>query len=554
MNKKIIFSLIFILLIASFFRLWKLDLVPPALYPDVAINGNDALQALKTKDFKVFYHENNGREGLFINLIAFSFLIFGVSVWSIKIVAALIGIATILGMYLFAKEIFDYSKIKNSEFIALISSFFLTTSFWHVNFSRLGFRAIFTPLILVFSFYFLFKGLRTKKLKDLAIAGLIFGLGFHTYISFRLAIFLLMTVLLVWLLIYKKNRELKKYFSLVFCFFLFILIAALPIGIYFLQNSGDFISRATGVSVFSQSQPISAFIKSMVIHLIMFNFKGDGNWRHNIAGSPVLFWPIGILFLIGLLISVKDFFLSLKNKNYSLLLLHSTLLGWFLVMLLPSALTYEGIPHSLRSIGAIPPVFIFAAMGMEFFYRKIKEKITKFPKRTSWEKGLFIGLILLFSFFTYAEYQRYFVDWGKNIEVKGAFTQNYFELGNYLNSLPEEKEKNKETKKYVIVNEPGVPVPFPDGLPMPAQTVMFIENTKIYKRRKIQSIYLPSKATYLSSDELNKIEINENYKLTVIALMKYDDGLFEKINQLFPGGEVYKKDGFGVYLIRTYLR
>jgi predicted membrane-bound mannosyltransferase len=59
-KKEIVFLLV-ILAIASFFRLWKLDSIPPGLYPDVAINGNDALDSLKTGTFKVFYPENNGR-------------------------------------------------------------------------------------------------------------------------------------------------------------------------------------------------------------------------------------------------------------------------------------------------------------------------------------------------------------------------------------------------------------------------------------------------------------------------------------------------------------
>jgi len=37
-NKELIFLLI-ILAIASFFRLWQLDKIPPYLYPDVAMNG-----------------------------------------------------------------------------------------------------------------------------------------------------------------------------------------------------------------------------------------------------------------------------------------------------------------------------------------------------------------------------------------------------------------------------------------------------------------------------------------------------------------------------------
>ena len=523
MNKKVLFFLIIILLIASFFRLWKLDLIPPALYPDVAINGTNALQALENKDFKVFYHDNNGREGLFINLIAFSFLIFGVSVWSIKIVAALIGIATILGMYLFTKEIFDYSKIKNSEFIALLSSFFLTISFWHVNFSRFGFRAIFTPFILVFSFYFLFKGLRTKKLKDLIIAGLIFGLGFHTYISFRLAILLLMIVLFVWLLIYNKEKRLKKYFSLVFYFLIFIFIAALPIGIYFYQNPGDFIGRATGVSVFSQPQPIGAFIKSMAIHLGMFNFYGDPNWRHNIAFSPLLFWPIGLLFLTGFFISIKNFFLYLKNRNWSVFLLYSTILTWLMVMILPGALTYEGIPHALRAIGAIPPVFILSAMGAEFIYRKIKEKIGK--KSTPL---LLLGLIIILCWFSYGEYKRYFIIWGQNPALKGAFTKDLFDIGEYLNSLPD------DFKAYVIVNELEHPL---YGISIPGQTPMFIESAKFNETR----------ANYIKAQELDKISLDDKKNTVIIPI--YKNSLFEELKKKFPEAEITEKENFVIFKI-----
>jgi len=311
MKVKILIFLIIILTIASFFRLWQLNSIPPGLYPDEAINANDAFQSLKTKGFKIFYPENNGREGLYINLIALSFSIFGVSIWSIKIVSVIIGILTVLGMYLLVKELFI--KHKNSEIIALLSSFFLATSFWHINFSRIGFRAILVPFILVFSFYFLFKGFRTKNFLNLAISGIIFGIGFHTYISFRLAVLLIIAVLFLWLLTYRKEGKQRKYLLLASCFLLFIFIAALPIGIYFLNSPHHFISRATGVSVFAQPNLFKAFGESLARHLAMFNFYGDANWRHNIAESPILFWPVGILFLIGLIISIKESLLSIKN-------------------------------------------------------------------------------------------------------------------------------------------------------------------------------------------------------------------------------------------------
>jgi len=212
-NLQYIIFLLIILAIAAFFRLWQLNSIPPGLYPDVAMNGNDALESSKTGNFKLFYPENNGREGLMIWLIAFSFSIFGVSVWSIKIVAALIGILTVLGLYLLIKELLTLatSDKRQATSIALLSSFFLAISFWHVNFSRIGFRAILVPFGLVFLFYFLFQGFRTKKVSNFIFSGLFFGLGFYTYIAFRLTPLLVLLILIPWWLIYKKENQRKKF-------------------------------------------------------------------------------------------------------------------------------------------------------------------------------------------------------------------------------------------------------------------------------------------------------------------------------------------------------
>ena len=92
--------LLLIIALAAFFRMWQLDKIPPGLYHDEAINGNEALFA----PGKVFYPENNGREGLFINLISLSFLIFKPSIWSLRLVSAVIGILTVLGLYLLTMQ------------------------------------------------------------------------------------------------------------------------------------------------------------------------------------------------------------------------------------------------------------------------------------------------------------------------------------------------------------------------------------------------------------------------------------------------------------------
>ena len=82
------FALAFILFLGFFLRTYSLQetvvqtddgelitysQVPPGVYPDEAKNANDAIETLQTGEYKIFYPENNGREGLWIWLIALSF-------------------------------------------------------------------------------------------------------------------------------------------------------------------------------------------------------------------------------------------------------------------------------------------------------------------------------------------------------------------------------------------------------------------------------------------------------------------------------------------------
>jgi 4-amino-4-deoxy-L-arabinose transferase-like glycosyltransferase len=524
MGKKKFFILLFILFLASFFRLWKLGEIPPGLYPDVAINGNEAFFSLKQGDFKIFYPENYGREGLFIWLIALSFSIFGVSIWSIRIVSVFIGILTVLGIFFFSKEIFKsvFSKEK-AESLALLSSFFLSFFFWHVNFSRIGFRAILLPFFLTFSFYFLWKALWKKSLLYSAISGLFFGLGFYSYTPFRLAVLILPFLFLPFWFLSKREKSEKRFFLIFFLFLFVTFIIALPIGIYFLENPQSFISRATPITIFKAENPTEEFFKSLVLHLGMFNFYGDPNWRHNFSKRPQLPFLLGILFLIGILFAGKECFEVTQKKEWKKASIHWLTLSWFFVMLLPGVLTREGIPHSLRTIGVVCPVFIFVALGTEKVFVFLKNKINH-------KKFLIFVFLFFFLICAFLEFQKYFFVWAKKPEVKGEFTKELVEMGKYLNSLPQESEK------YVIVNRPGVPVSWARNLPMPSQTIMFLEISE----------YGEIKSNYLLPEEIDKIKIE---KEGVILPLNFDEKTFEKLKEKFPRGKIRKIKDFSVYEI-----
>jgi hypothetical protein len=187
-----------------------LTTIPPGLFLDEAMEGVSAQNVAQTGQFKVFYTEDNGREGLYVNILALAFryhLLPETAPWSVRAPAAVAGVLTVLGVYFLVGELFKahdepatisfalaevvpLTHKSKSATLALLSSFFIATSFWHINFSRIAFRAILAPCSLVWSVYLLLRMIRARKLlvsSLLAIsAGIIYGLGFYTYISFRI--------------------------------------------------------------------------------------------------------------------------------------------------------------------------------------------------------------------------------------------------------------------------------------------------------------------------------------------------------------------------------
>jgi len=198
-------------------------------------------------------------------------------------------------------------------------------------------------------------------------------------------------------------------------------------------------------------------------------------------------------------------------------------------------LTCEGTPHALRSIGSIPAVFILTALGFEFVFQKAKSLI-KVERNSLSYLVLSLTLILIVSSFIFAQYFRYFVTWGMNPELNNSFSTGYVKIGDFLNS------QSEEVKKYVLVNQSGVPVPYPSGISVSAQTIMFIERTKFEEPR----------AEYLEPKEIDKIKLSPG-RDTVIAFMNYDENLFFELWKRFPEGQIEAEKGVWVYRITNNL-
>ncbi len=500
MKKTTLLVLLGILAISIFFRFYNIKETPPGLYPDEAVNGVNAQDALENHNWKVFYPENYGREGLFINLQSISVNHFGAYPWALRVVSGIFGVLTVLGLFLLTRVLWG-------DRIALLSSYMMAISFWAVNFSRIGFRAIMLPFVLVWAFYFFWSGILKQNKYLIIIAGLIYGLGFHTYISWRLSPFLVLLVFIM--LLVKKDYNKKFILKSILWFSIAGFLIMAPLAIYYLNNIPDFFGRASDVSIFKSASPIKAFTESTLKTLGMFNYSGDTNWRHNLSGRPELFWPFGIGFIVGLALAIRRF---TSDRNFFLI-------SWFFVMLLPNFLAPEGAPHALRALGAMPAVFILSAIGLNSFYIFIQNKLDSKLKKVDDQKLIkkiqrikkefsYLCLLVLVLCGIW-EFRTYFVVWANKMQVIDNFETRLTHIADYLNGL------NPNTKKYVIVNETGSII---KGVSIQAQPIMFLASKQDVK--------------YLNLNEIDSIPLY----LTdaTIVLTKYDKELFKKIMANYP--------------------
>jgi 4-amino-4-deoxy-L-arabinose transferase-like glycosyltransferase len=322
--------------------------------------------------------------------------------------SAVFGVLTVLGLYLLARELFDWR-------VGAVSSLLLAISFWHVNFSRNGFQAIILPFVLVYLFYFLWRGLKHSQWSGFFWAGVFGGLGFYTYTPCVLAPVIVVVVFVNYWLFLKKKYAHENYeharnrFLGGFCLMAIVAFSvALPILVYLFKNSNNFMELATQ-SVITQIKSFRELGNNTIHTLGMFTFTGDTNPIQNIPGEPMLGWPVAILFAIGFL---KELYHWLRRKHGHLSPVHTLMFAWFFVMLLPGFFS-AGAPNAMITIGVLPIVMIFSARGLLWLLNASKQ----YEEATHpWERGrIFVAPVLacvalLFALGFY-EYHRYFNIW-----------------------------------------------------------------------------------------------------------------------------------------------
>jgi 4-amino-4-deoxy-L-arabinose transferase-like glycosyltransferase len=436
-----------VLVLAAFLRFYQLAAFPPGLYVDEAMDGNDARQALETHRFQVFYPEDNGREGLYVNTAALGIALFGNQAWALRLPAAVFGVLTVGGLYLLGAELISAPA-------GLLAAFFLATSFWHMVFSRMAFRAIAAPLFLVWGFYLLLVALRRARggrawIAWMALAGAVYGLGFYTYPAYRVTPLLLLAI---WI---AQGRQMPRVASAVWIFAGAAAAVATPLAVYFAGHPGAFWGRASLVSVVGGPRPAVEIALNCWRTARMLFTRGDHNWRHNVAWQAELFWPVAICMVIGLRAAWQR---------------QRTILLWLAAGMAPAVLATEA-PHSLRAILMLPPVCLLAALGAQQVYSWLV-RVT--PVRIVQTAAIAVALALC-----YQPYHSYFDVWARHPNTAEALGSSYTELARRIAAAPPEQ------LKLVVATLSGNQAA---GLPVELQPVMFLTGSYTASDRRDKRI------------------------------------------------------------------
>ncbi len=386
-------------------RFWQLGAVPPSPDWDEAALGYNAYSLLTTGRDEYGTHWplalrsfDDYKPPLYAYLAIPSIKVFGLSLFSVRLPAAIMGVLGVLGTYFLVTFLF-----KNLT-LGLLSAILLAISPWHLQFSRIAFEANVGVTLNIWGMYFLFKSLNNGKV--MPISAFILGLGFYAYHSER--VFIPLFILLVFVLFSKKFFAKWKYFLVSLGVGAIIVAPLFPI---VFGNNG--LTRLKGTSSLSDQ---TGLLSKSVARLEDDVIRGDlfgAMWENRrlvyvktIADGYLSHFSLKWLFLTGdngrhhapdmglMYLWELPFFLWGMVEVFKRGGVNAKLLfGWLLLVPVAASVTSE-TPHAIRTLVALPLPQIFTAFGLFSVYINFMKKIKNLTKNMR----VVVFAIFVFSF------------------------------------------------------------------------------------------------------------------------------------------------------------
>jgi 4-amino-4-deoxy-L-arabinose transferase-like glycosyltransferase len=337
-------------------RTVALGSVPAGFNQDEACNGYDAYSLLHTGRDQhgnllpiAIQAFNDYRMPLFDYSLVIPIAVFGLHPLSVRLGAALWGIADLIGLAVLATSLIGLRA-------AALAVLLMAISPWHLPISRFGHEAITAATTVTTAAAFLFLGLRRGRGGWLLASGLMFGISLYSYSitkAFMLP-FLAWTAAIYW-------RELAPLRRQALLALIIIVLCALPQSVALWRHYTEMMARYDSVSTLKYPWP-------MAVRLIAYGwlFYFSPNFMFLNGSTDVSLHPPGYGQL--LVAQAAMLFLALcalGNPRYRRVAIF--LFGWLAIAALTSALILP-FGHPLHSLLMVTPVTLLSALGMVFLF------------------------------------------------------------------------------------------------------------------------------------------------------------------------------------------
>jgi 4-amino-4-deoxy-L-arabinose transferase-like glycosyltransferase len=234
-------------LVALLSRVWNLTKFPDNIYPDEIMTGTVATQAYISPTRpppSLFSTLWSGIDlpALWFWVVAVFLKLGGTSLATLRLPPALFGAVTVLPVYGLIRGTWG-------RYAATAGAAIMAFSVSNVHYSRLALNNITTQFFWAICFFFLLRGLRSRRRSDWAVAGLSAGLSEYFYYGTRLLPFILLAFVVFLLAIHWQQA--RKYVSgfLVMAGGYFVGFG--PLLVHFFRNPNLYLGRGASLLIWS---------------------------------------------------------------------------------------------------------------------------------------------------------------------------------------------------------------------------------------------------------------------------------------------------------------
>ncbi|MBV8086135.1 MAG: glycosyltransferase family 39 protein [Chloroflexi bacterium] len=408
-----------VLAAAAFLRFYRIDALPLGFHYDEGLDAVSAHEIWSKGVRPIFFPQSGSREPLMIYLESFGILALGATRVGARIAQAFVGTGTVVAAW------FLFGAMFNRR-VALLGTAFMGLSLWHMFESRLGLRAISQPLVEAIALLFLWRWLERRRWADALLAGAFLGLAQYTYTAAR-ALPLLAVLVVLWQALFSPAFVRRQWAHTLGVAGAALAVFA-PLGWYAIHHWQEFFGRSLQVNLiapeqFTGTDQAGGVGAAIWRTLGMFSVHGDSAWKYNVAGLPVFDWPVSALFYGGIVLAIAGVvrWLRVPRKIRPAASPHLLALLATAVMLTPGFLSAEA-PHFLRTIGVMPLLFVFPALGLSW----LLDRLGRWP-------ALAASLAALLLAFEGAQTgYRYFVQWASAPDAYYAMHGEAADLASWL--------------------------------------------------------------------------------------------------------------------------